>query len=118
MDAQRFFKVGLPAMVAERLEKFATMSGVLTVNVKGSGKWTVRLGNLEQPVSEGDDPAADLRLWISAHALEAWLDGRLDVTRALEDGHVAAKGDLNVLEHLGFLLQPPGSPLATRLGSF
>lgn len=112
--ARSFFGRRLPSHIAQHVEKFASLQGSIAFYVRGQGKWTLRLGNLEAPVEDGLAPDADLTLWFSGDAFEAFARGTLDVADAVTREQVAFEGDPGLLERFGFLLAPPTSALGTR----
>lgn len=116
MSAERFFTVGLPTMVCQGAEQFITMSGNIAFDVKGVGGWTLHLGKLDQPISLGAKRSSDLWLSFSEAAFSSFVDGTLEIRRALYKKEMSFSGDTSLLEKFGFLLSGGSSPLATRLG--
>ncbi len=109
--------VGIPSMVSQGAERFLAMTGIIAVEIRGQGAWTIHFGRLDEPVSEGTDPKADLFLVFSEGAFSDFLAGRLNGGKAMAAGELTFSGDPSHLEKLGYLLSTGGSPLATRLGA-
>lgn len=103
-------------MVARGTERFLAMSGIIAIEIRGQGAWTLRFGRLDEPVTRGTDPKADLFLTFSQAAFADFFRGRLNAGRAMGSGELAFSGDPSLLEKLGYLLSTGTSPLATRLG--
>jgi hypothetical protein len=118
MDAQRFFEVAIPAAVVRDVERFLCMHGSIAIKVRGVGAWTLRLGNVDQPVSEGFDARAELKLWFTERGFDRFASGDGKAGRMIYDREVAFDGDRNLLQDLGLLLTPTDSPLGTRLAGF
>ena len=114
-EVQRFFGELLPKAVVHGAEKFLAQDGSIAIAVPPHGQWTVRFGSLTEPVRAGFDPAADLRAWFGPAAFGAFVQGTLDVERALSARRIRLAGDIKLLERLGFLLEVGGSPLQTLL---
>jgi hypothetical protein len=115
MTPDRFFLVALPRLIADNLERFAPLQGTIAFAVKGAGKWTLRLGDVERPVVAGMQDGADLRLYFTPGAFQAFTSG--DPAPLRETGQFTHRGDVRLLERLGYLFTTPKSPLATRLGT-
>lgn len=113
--AERFFMVALPTMVARNLEKFASMRGNLGFSIKGKGKWTLQFGDVETPVRAGMDRTADVRVFFTPITFERFVQGSLDVAKAMDDDQLHASGDARLLDKFAFLMNPPSSPLGARL---
>jgi hypothetical protein len=112
--AERFFSVRLPRHIADNVEKFAAQQGTVAFHVRGKGRWTVRMGNLEEPVVPGLADDAELTLWFSPDAFEGFVKGSLDVAGSLERNEIAFDGDAALLERFGLLLTPATTALGTR----
>ena len=78
MDAQRFFTVAVPSIIARNFEQFISQSGKIACKVKGVGSWTLDFGNADDPVKEGFDARSELKIWFTEQAFDAFLSGRLD----------------------------------------
>jgi len=109
MPPQRFFDVALPAIAARREAAFGSLRGTISVAIAGDGAWTIHLGDLERPVTNGATPEADLTLFLTEQAFGHLLDGALDLDAAVERKAVGYRGDLGLLEKLGFLLSAGGT---------
>jgi putative sterol carrier protein len=107
--ARKFFMAQLPRHVCQNLEKFAAMAGTIGFCIRSEGKWTVHLGDLESPVTEGMADKADLNMWFSLDAFRDFLDDNLDVAQALESQELEFEGDVSVLERFGSLLVTPSA---------
>lgn len=118
MDAKRFFLVAVPSIIARDFEQFMTLSGTIACKVRGAGAWTLRFGDPESPVDDGFDARADLKIWFTKKGFESFMSGRMNARKMIADGDITFAGDATLLERLGFLLAPGGSPLSTRLGAF
>lgn len=118
MDAARFFEKALPQLIADNLEGFAALDGVVTFDVAGAGAWTLHLGRVEGPVEGGANEAADLTLSFDPAAFAAFIDGTLDVVRALDSGAITFRGEPELLARLGFLMRPKTNLLGVRSASF
>ena len=118
MDARRFFDVVIPSAVVRDVERFICMHGSIAFKVVGAGAWTLRLGDLEQPVSPGFNARAELKLWFTERGFERFLSGQGKAGRMVYDRDVAYDGDRNLLQDLGLLLTPGDTPLGTRLAAF
>lgn len=112
--ARRFFMAVLPQHVSSNVEKFAALAGSIAFYVRGQGKWTVRLGDLESPVVEGMAEDADLSLWFAADAFAGFVDGKLDAAQAIAKDQVRFDGDVNLLEKFGFLLAASSNAVSAR----
>ncbi len=108
MDAARFFGTAIGALAKER-PVFGELSGRIVFVVQDTGAWTVRLGDLAQPVVAHAEPDADLVLSFGAETFERFLRGTLNLTQALRDHEVAHDGNLDVLLSFSELLRAPGA---------
>jgi hypothetical protein len=72
------------------------------VSVQGAGKFTVRLGDLTSPVSEGFDRAATAKLWFLGDAFERFLGGTLPPDAPTRE--LIKSGDGDVLAGFGQFL--------------
>jgi hypothetical protein len=69
MSPERFFLTLLPTMVHAQLVRFAGTSGRLSFRCAGES-YTVQLGNVDEPVTRGFDPHADVCVWFFGDAFE------------------------------------------------
>ena len=111
----RFFEELLPKAVVRSTEKFLAQDGSIAIAVQPHGRWTIRFGSLTEPVSEGFDHEADLRVWFVPGAFARFVEGTLDVEEAISARQIKLAGDMKLMERLGFLLEVGGSPLQTLL---
>ena len=118
MDAQRFFEIAIPSVITRDVDRFLLMQGSIAIKVKGAGAWTLRLGNLDEPVTEQFDARAELKVWFSARGFERFVDGSSSARQLVQDGGIAYDGDPALLQHLGFLMTPGDTPLGMRLAGF
>ncbi|MEW5849354.1 MAG: SCP2 sterol-binding domain-containing protein [Myxococcota bacterium] len=112
--AKRFFTSQLPRHIVQNIEKFGAQQGSISFYVRNQGKWTLRMGDLETPIQEGMDDAADLKLWFAASAFEGFIKGTLDVASAIDKEEIQFDGDVSALERFGFLLTASTSAIGTR----
>jgi hypothetical protein len=117
MDARRFFTSAIPTAIARDFEQFMALSGTIACQVRGVGSWTLHLGNVEEPIVEGFDNHADLKVWFTQKSFDDFLGGKLNAKVIMKEREIAYAGDVALLERLGYLLAPGGSPLATRLAA-
>lgn len=115
MTPRVFFEEQLPRVARERAARFPALAGTLSVVVEHEA-WTLRLHDVEQPVTRGGSPGADLALYLSAEAFAQLAAGTLDVERAVAARAVGFSGDLRALEQLGRLLQGAGTSVDVRTG--
>ena len=102
MSIEEFFTEKLPRAL-KASPGFAGSKGTLAIIVEGAGSWTVRFGDVDEPVLDDADAESDcIAVWM-APAFEALLTGRrdLDVIRPS-----AVVGDVRLLARLGSHLQP------------
>jgi hypothetical protein len=112
---QRFFGELLPKAVVQSSEKFLAQDGSIAIAVQPHGRWTIHFGSLTEPVSEGFDQDAELRVWFGPGAFSRFVAGTLDVEEAVSSRQIKLAGDRKLMERLGFLLEVGGSPLQTML---
>jgi hypothetical protein len=112
---KRFFEELLPKAVVQSTEKFLAQDGSIAIAVQPHGRWTLRFGSLTDPVSEGFDHEADLRVWFGPGAFARFVEGTLDVEEAVSARQIKLLGDTKLMERLGFLMEVGGSPLQTML---
>ncbi len=106
MDAQRFFEKAFPQMVVEHFEAFLQRQGTISFAIEGKGHWTIRLGDPATPVMPGFQRNADLRLWWTEDAFLQFLEGRLDIQKAIRTEELTAVGNAELFESLGYILRP------------
>ncbi len=116
MNVERFFMTAIPDMAARNFVTFIGLRGDIAITVRGVGTWTIHLGDSETPVSPGAVATAELKLLFSPTAFEHLVEGKLDVGKAVAERRVSFKGNISLLEKLGYLLSTGASPLATRIG--
>lgn len=104
MTPQRFFTQALPQLAQQHASVFANLKGDVVFAIANQGAWTVQLGNAEAPVLEGDKEDADLSMFFTDEAFAALMKNELDFEQAIERKAVGFRGDLSLLEKLGFLL--------------
>lgn len=104
---QDFFDRLLPGLVVHRFDDFLATQGSVAFDVQGAtgGKWTFHFADPE-PIREGFDAEADLRLVFQEPAFEAFVGGTLDAVDAVSKGQVKASGDFELLAALGVLMMP------------
>ncbi|MDX2008641.1 MAG: SCP2 sterol-binding domain-containing protein [Myxococcaceae bacterium] len=105
--AQTFFQRLLPGLVVARFDDFLATRGSVAFDVRDpeGGQWTFHFADPE-PIREGFDDAADLKLAFDADAFEAFVAGTLDAAEAVGRGAVSAEGDFELLSALGVLMLP------------
>jgi hypothetical protein len=118
MDAERFFEVAIPSVVTRDVDRFLLMQGSIAIKVKGEGAWTLHLGNIEEPVAEGFDARADLRVWFTAQGFERFITGSSNARELVREKDIVYQGDSSLLQNLGFLMTPGDTPLGMRLAGF
>ena len=97
----RFFEELLPKAVVQSAEKFLAQDGTIAIAVQPHGRWTVRFGSLEDPVSEGFDQEADLRVWFAPGAFARFVEGTLDVEEAVSSRQIKLAGDIKLMPGTG-----------------
>lgn len=102
MTARSFFLSDLPRMLVAEPRRFADLRGVVAVSVQGGGKFTIRLGDLENPVAEGFDQKASVKLWFLGDTFERFLQGPLPSSMTTRE--LILQGDGDVLESFGRFL--------------
>ena len=102
---QNFFERLLPSMCVQRIDDFFGYSGRIAFNVRGEGEWTFTFATAE-PVENGFDDKADLRLWFNPQAFGQFVDGSLDAVAAITAGDVKGKGNFELLGDLATLMMP------------
>src|SRR5947209_1836064 len=101
---KRFFEVILPALVLKQFDQFLEQDGCLSFDVTGVGQWSFTFGT-EEPVAAGLDPGAGLRLTFTPAAMAKFIDGSLEVVKAVQAREVTAKGkEFILLENFGRIL--------------
>lgn len=118
MTPERFFTVAVVHAISERLKEFGAMRGVITFEVAGDKTYTVRLGNVEQPVIEGWEGPSNLWLTFEKDAFAAFTQGTLDLAGALDSRSLRVRGNPSFLSQFAQLMQARTSPLGARLGQF
>jgi hypothetical protein len=105
--AQSFFERLLPGLVVSRFDDFLATRGAVAFDVQGpgGGQWTFHFADPD-PIRDGFDADADLRLTFEADAFEAFVSGTLDAAEAVSRGAVSAEGDVELLSALGVLMMP------------
>lgn len=104
-EVKKWFDRTLPALLISRFDDFLAVSGAISFKV-GDGAWTLNFGDVENPVSEGAIPDADLRLKFTPSAFEQFITGTLDPVAAIGKGDIKASGDLELLATLATLMMP------------
>lgn len=102
MSIEEFFSERLPRAL-KASPGFAAGKGTLAIIVEGAGSWTVRFGDVDEPVIADADAESDcIAVWMKP-GFEALLRGSrdLDVIRPS-----ALVGDEKLLARLGTHLQP------------
>ncbi len=104
---QTFFGRLLPGLIVQRFDDFLATQGSVAFDVKGEGggKWTFHFADPD-PIREGFDEAAGLRLTFAEPAFESFVAGTLDAVTAVTSGQVKAAGDVELLAALGVLMMP------------
>jgi len=105
MTAEDFFLHRFQEVILSHPISFMECCGSITFAIPEQGDWTIRLGDLDQPVSRGFFSIADLRLWFSAECFLDFLNGDLDLETALETGDLAAQGDLSLFDTLHYFAE-------------
>jgi hypothetical protein len=105
MAVQKWFDRTLPALLVSRFDDFLAVSGAISFKV-GEGAWTLTFGDVENPVSAGAIPDADLRLTFTPPAFEQFIEGTLDPVAAIGSGDIKASGDLELLSVLATMMMP------------
>ena len=100
-SAARFFEHELVRVVLQAPARFAALAGILAIKVKDQGAWTVRFGDLDQPVVAGFDRCAGSKLWLMRDGFARFLAGSLD---GRDKKRVLARGDLELIARFGRLL--------------
>ncbi len=116
MQPERFFLQVLPRRMLDHLRFYLTLSGSISFAIADEGAWTVELGEIDSPITEGFMDEAELRLWFSREAFDELMDGTLDVRARVACHDVYAVGKVELLEKLGRLLAPPANLLSVRMG--
>ncbi|MBK6687011.1 MAG: hypothetical protein IPG45_21265 [Deltaproteobacteria bacterium] len=109
-NAQEFFSKDLIGLIVKQPSRFGAARGTLAFKVKGEGAWTVRLGDLQEPVHEGFARDADVKIWFLGDAFRRFLDGTLASRPTARE--VILNGDPGVLERFGRLLQSGNDSLS------
>ena len=109
MTPQRFFSQAVPQLARQNAVAFANLRGDVVFAVAEQGAWTVQLGNQQQPVRDGASEDPSLSLFFTSEAFARLLDNRLDFDQAIERKALGYRGDLSLLEKLGFLLSGRGN---------
>lgn len=104
-EVKKWFDRTLPALLISRFDDFLAVSGAISFKV-GDGAWTLNFGDVENPVSEGAIPDADLRLKFTQSAFEQFITGTLDPVAAIGKGDIKASGDLELLATLATIMMP------------
>jgi hypothetical protein len=117
MNPKRFFEIALPHMVARSFVDFLQTQGAIGFDIKNGGQWTFTFGT-EAPVTVGLKPGAQLKLYFTRRAFDAFIAGTLDCAEALQRREVVAIGaDYHLLEAFGRILQPPKADLGWNVKS-
>jgi hypothetical protein len=109
---ERFFLKDLPAAIVRELARFKGLHGSIAFSC-GGRKFTVLLGDLEQPVIQGFLRSADVKLWFFDDAFERFLAGH----SVLGKKSLKVQGDLDVLDRFGRFLQPADNKLSVRFAT-
>lgn len=81
------------------------VEGLVCIEVRGSGAWTVDLTQGE--VRAGAEEDADAALSLERAAFDQLVAGRFDAERSARDGTLVARGAPEVLERFALLLEAP-----------
>ncbi|MFO0597827.1 MAG: SCP2 sterol-binding domain-containing protein [Myxococcaceae bacterium] len=101
----KWFDKTLPALLVSRFDDFLAVQGAISFKI-GDGAWTLNFGDVENPVSTGAIPDADLRLKFTPPAFEQFIAGTLDPVAAIGKGDIKFSGDLELLSTLATLMMP------------
>ncbi|MBI3183271.1 MAG: SCP2 sterol-binding domain-containing protein [Myxococcales bacterium] len=114
----KFFERLLPLACVQRADDFFGYSGSIAFSIlgPGGGEWTFTFADPE-PVQKGFSAEADLRLWFTGAAFEAFVGGTLDAAEAVKAGEVRAEGEVDLLQDFGGLLMPPQRDLGWDVAS-
>jgi hypothetical protein len=115
MTAHRFFESAIPFFILRSMFAFLVTRGRIHFEVEGEGSWTLHLGNVGEPVSRGLVGLADLEVWFSSAAFDAFVSGTLDPKPAMRRGEFKVKGDVRLLEQLSAILAPPKRGFRQRI---
>lgn len=114
-DPTPFFGRELPIAMAKNIDAFMAVPGVVTLDVRGKGAWTIRFGDHHRPLEPGKAADADLIVKFVPSAFEAFVKGTLKVHRALATGRIKTRGDRRLLARLAQVLDTaPKNMLAAR----
>lgn len=104
---QDFFGRLLPGLVVHRFDDFLATQGSVAFDVRGKtgGQWTFHFADPD-PIREGFDKKAGLRLVFQEPAFEAFVAGTLDAVDAVTKGEIKASGDFELLNALAVLMMP------------
>lgn len=113
----RFFEEELPRLFAQgsaRTKKRASV--IFEIAGESGGRWRLTLGHPPRvepvPPLEG---AADLLIQMPTSMFPAFLDGSIDVERAVTDGQLLLAGDLSLVDELAAMWSTPKSWLDVRV---
>lgn len=112
---RKLFKA-LAVSIRENPDQFLNQRGSMAIEVGEGDVLTVRFGDHERPIEEAFDQDADLLVWFSESAFDAFLDGSLDPGSALENESLVLGGEIQLFGTLGLVLQPSKSWLSIRGG--
>ena len=112
-----YFDELIPALARHKKDAFGALQGRIAIIIRSCGDWTIQLGNLESPVVAGATPEAELALSFTKESFTDLLQGHLDIDQALEEGHIAFDGKLQLLENFGLLMQGAQDLVSIREGA-
>jgi hypothetical protein len=106
LTPEQFFDDIVPRIMGATVSQRAQLQGTCEVHLFGeqSRAWTIDLK--AGTVQPGTGTAYDVCLEMEREDFHAMMQNRLDVQRAILDGRVRYAGNLPVLRHFAFLLQP------------
>lgn len=115
MRADDFFDKRLPELFEQRSAK-PTRESVIIFEIGGAhgGRWRVDLSPSRQHVEWDEHGPGDLLIRMSEPAFGPFLEGSLDVEKALNEGHLLLAGDPTLLRELTQMWRPPMSQVALR----
>lgn len=107
--AHDFFFRRVPHRLAADPQALFTAEGRIAFQV-GAESFVFTFAS-DEPVKTGGDRHAELQLRFTEPAFQGFVEGTLDVVKAVADGEVRARGEVLLLERFGRLLKGPGDAL-------
>lgn len=100
--------------IEEKPAMFLSERGTVAFVVEGDRDFSVRYGNLKEPLAWGADQDADLRMTTDRAGLGRIIDGTIDAEQDISSGALRLEGNLEMLPLLFRLMERAQSMVELR----